>query len=83
MRGNDQTYNVHLKTAATVLPWQSYRAPFSATTSWRWAWLPFTEFTPHRLAAPLDRSDLRKLGIVAIGRAFLAEVWVAWIGLYR
>jgi hypothetical protein len=81
-RGNGATYNVHLKTPATVLPWQSYRAEFDAGAAWREVHLPFTDFAPHRLNAKLDTRRLRRLGIVAIGSAMHADICIAELGLY-
>ena len=82
VRGNDEDYKVHLKTLDTSLPWQSYRAEFLAGDDWCERRLPFSAFAPHRLAAPLDTRRLRRLGIVAIGRAMEAEVCLAEIGFY-
>jgi len=80
--GNGETYNVHLRTADVARPWQSYRQSFAATPGWRTVRLPFQNFTPHRVDAPLDLSALRRIGIVAIGRAFHAEVAVGGVRLY-
>mgnify|MGYP006270950805 FL=1 len=82
-RGNGEGYNVHLKTAATTMPWQSYRADFVAHDAWTEVRLPFTSFTPHRLVPALDTTRLKRLGIVAIGRAMRADLCVAEIGFYR
>jgi hypothetical protein len=82
VRGNSEIYNLHLKTAATTMPWQSYRAEFAAGPRWRELRLPFADFVPHRLVPALDVSRLRRLGIVAIGRAMRADVCVAEVGLY-
>lgn len=83
VRGNGEVYNLHLKTTATILPWQSYRASFVAGPEWRALQLPFDTFEPHRLVQRLDPRHLTKLGILGIGRAFDAEVCVAEIALYR
>lgn len=83
VRGNGETYGVHLRTVDTKRPWQSYRASFAAQDYWREIHLPFTDFVPYRLNAPLDTSRLRRLGVVAIGRAFYADLCVAEISLYR
>jgi hypothetical protein len=80
--GNGEPYGLHLKTADVRRPWQSYRAGFTATAAWREVRLPFAEFAPYRLDAPLDTARLTRLGLVAIGRAFAAELCVAEIGLY-
>ena len=77
VRGNGESYGLHLRTPDCRLPWQSYRRAFVAPASWTMLHLPFAAFQPHRLTAPLDRARLRRLGIVAIGRAFTADVAVA------
>jgi hypothetical protein len=82
VRGNDEIYNLHLRTADVVRPWQSYRRSFRATPVWTTVHLAFTEFTPHRLDAPLDVRRLRRVGVVAIGRAFTADVAVAGLRFY-
>ncbi len=81
--GNGERYNVHLRTADVVRPWQSYRASFEATRNWRTVRLPFEVFRPHRIEAPLDLARLRRIGIVAIGRAFAADVAVAAVRFTR
>ena len=45
--------------------------------------LPFRRFEPYRLTKPLDTRHLRRLGLVAIGRAFDADLAVTRIGFYR
>jgi len=75
--GNGETYGVHLRTLEVVRPWQSYRQTFQAGPVWRTVRLPFADFRPHRLEAPFDPRRLRRLGLVAIGRAFEADLAVA------
>lgn len=81
-RGDSADYNLHLKTAATRLPWQSYRAAFQTGSAWQEVRLPFSSFEPHRLVPTLDPARLKRLGIVAIGRAMSADVCIAEIGFY-
>ena len=82
VRGNDESYSLHLRTPDNVRPWQSYRAQFHAGTQWQTVTLPFEDFAPYRLDAPLDVSRLRRLGLVAIGRAFDADLWVRELAFY-
>ena len=77
--GNGERYNLHLRTADVVRPWQSYRRSFVAAPDWRTLRLPFAEFEPHRIDAPLDLSMLRRIGIVAIGRAFHADIVIGGV----
>ena len=83
VRGNGEQYSVHLRTPDNVRPWQSYRAHFNAEQEWRTLDIPFSQFTPYRLSAPLDVSRLRRIGLVAIGRAFRADLTVCELGFYR
>jgi len=77
--GNDETYNLHLRTADVIRPWQSYRQSFVPTPDWQTVRLPFAGFEAHRIDAPLDLSTLRRIGLVAIGRAFRADIAVAGV----
>lgn len=77
--GNDETYNLHLRTADVSRPWQSYRQGFVAQPAWRTIRLPFTGFQPHRIDARLDLGRLRRIGIVAIGRAFHADIAIGGV----
>jgi hypothetical protein len=81
--GNGERYNLHLRTLDTRIVWQSYRASFMAEPRWQTVRLPFSEFRPYRIDQPLDLQNLRRLGVVAIGRAMQADLWIARIVLYR
>lgn len=83
VRANDEQYSVHLRTPDNVRPWQSYRSYFTAGADWETMDLPFEAFTPYRLEAPLDITRLRRLGLVAIGRAFHADLAVSELAFYR
>ena len=81
VRGNDERYSVHLRTADVYRPWQSYRAHFHASERWQEVVLPLSAFEPHRIEVPLDLRRVRRLGIVAIGREFVADLAVTRIEL--
>lgn len=81
--GNGEPYNLHLRTANLWLPWQSYRATFETVSEWREVRLPFSDFTPYKTGAKLDVGRLRRIGIVAIGRDFGADICVKDVALYR
>jgi len=83
VHGNGERYNLHLKTTDIWLPWQSYRASFTAAPGWQTVRLPFGDFSGYRIGAPLNLARLERIGIVAIGRAFRADLCVARVGLYR
>jgi hypothetical protein len=82
VRGNGERYSVHLRTADVTRSWQSYRAHFDARPSWCELHLPFSEFAAHRIDVPFDPVRLRRIGVVAIGRAFRADLAVSGIALY-
>ena len=83
VRGNGEQYSVHLRTPENVRPWQSYRAQFTTGPDWATVDIPFAAFAPYRLDAPLDVTRLRRIGLVAIGRAFTADLAVSELGFYR
>lgn len=80
--GNDQTYNLHLRTSDTMRPWESYRQSFHAPPKWTTVFLPFDRFVPHRTERQLNVTRLRRLGIVAIGREFEVDVAIADVRFY-
>ena len=82
LRGNGQSYNIHLRTDDVTRPWQSYRQTVIASPDWTTHRLPFADFTAHRLEAPFDPATLRRIGIVAIGRAFHADIALGGLRFY-
>jgi hypothetical protein len=83
VRGNGERYGLHLRTADIARPWQSYRQSFTAGTAWETVRLPFDGFAPHRIEAPLDVGRLRRIGLIAIGRVFDADLAIAGVRFYR
>jgi hypothetical protein len=80
--GNDESYELRLRTCDLDKPWQSYRRAFTAPPAWTTCRFPFDAFEPHRTEAPFDPARLRRLGVVAIGRVFHADVTVAAVRLF-
>jgi len=80
--GNDEPYNVHLRTAGLWFPWQAYRATFATRDEWTTIDIPFTQFQAHKTSQAFDATRLKRIGIVAIGRDFNADLCVARIGFY-
>ena len=81
--GNDEAYNLHLRTADLWLPWQSYRATFQAPASWQTVQLPFAGFSPYKTGKALDLTELERIGVLAIGRAFSADLCIGRVGFYK
>jgi hypothetical protein len=84
VRGNDQTYYLHLRTRGTRLPWQFYQAPFEVTGGWTVLRIPFADFAPKgRLLSKTFAPDtIRSLAVAAYGRDHAADVSVRRIGFY-
>lgn len=79
--GNSEEYRLHLRTTDCRRPQQYYWAPFIAEARWQAVALPFVAFQPKWLDAPLDTRALTRLGVVAHGRRFHADVAVARVTL--
>ncbi|WP_455206186.1 CIA30 family protein [Kaarinaea lacus] len=81
--GNDERYNIHLRTDDLSLPWQSYRATFKAASEWKKLYYSFNDFVPYRVNKTIDVTLLKRIGIVAIGRVFSVDLCIGKIGLYK
>ena len=81
--GNGETYDIRLRTNQLTRPWQSFRTEFIALPTWQILQIPFNNFIAHKTDAVFDPSQLRRIGLLAIGREFQAELAVADISFYR
>jgi hypothetical protein len=81
--GNGESYNLHLRQDGLWLPWQAFRASFTAPPAWQTHYLPFAEFRPHATSAELKPDRLKRIGVVAIDRVFSADLCIGRIGYYR
>lgn len=81
--GNGEPYDIRLRTDQLTRPWQSFRLEMTAPPNWQTLRLPFVNFAPHRVEARFDPSRLRRIGVLAIGRVFEADIAVAGLRLYR
>ncbi len=82
VRGNGHKYELRLRTTDMDEPWQSFRHPFTAAPKWTTLRLPFTAFEAHRTEVAFNAAHLRRMGVLAIGREFQADVSVAAVRLY-
>jgi len=80
--GQNEEYSLRLRTSDLVHPWQSYRAGFTAEPEWKTVQVPFSRFEKHRTDRALDVSRLRRVGLVAIGRAFSADLALGGIRFF-
>jgi hypothetical protein len=76
-------YNLHLRTSGLWLPWQSYRTEFLATDHWQTVRAPFASLNPYRTHKKFDPRHLTRLGLVAIGREFDADLCISQVRFYR
>lgn len=83
VRGNGETYYLHLRTRETSRPWFYYQASFMANARWQKVEIPFSQFVPENFSADLDPAQLTRVAIVAAKRAFEADVAVSRIEFYR
>lgn len=81
--GNNEEYEVRLRTENLAKPWQSYRHSFFAEPAWKMINIPFSQFEPHRTDIPLNLAKLRRLSIVAIGRNFFTDIAFTNLHFYK
>ena len=83
VRGNGESYAVHLRTGDSRAPWDYHTASFKADGSWRDVNLLLDDFESSTGSGHLDPRRLQRLAITAIGRDFEADLSVAsvaWFG---
>lgn len=80
VRGNGDTYYVHVRPDASRRPWQYYQAAFRSSADWQDILLPWAAFKPQGgLDARFAPTDIHSLGIVAFGANYEAVLDVDWI----
>ena len=81
--GNNELYNIHFRTADLWFPWQSYRCSFSAESDWQTYRIPFSELEKYKTFNKFSQDKIKRIGLVAIGRDFQADLCLAAIGFYH
>lgn len=79
--GNGEEYDFRLRTSDLDRPWQSYRTSFVAPHHWTTIRIPFGDFKPHKTDIPLDVTRIRRMGVLAIGRVFSADIALSAVRL--
>jgi peptide methionine sulfoxide reductase msrA/msrB len=82
VKGNGESYAVHLRSKHTWLPWQFYQAEFETNRIWQDIKIPFEKFNPVSLKKKLDTGKLKTIAIVAIKKEFQADILVDQISFY-
>jgi len=84
VRGNGERYGVHLRTADSDAPWDSFRAEIEAGPAWSDVVLPWSAFVRAReREGVVDPRRLERIALVALGRAFQADVAMSYLALHR
>ena len=81
--GNNENYAFNLRTADLTHPWQSYRHAFIASARWTTIRFSFHDFKQSRTDLPLDIRQLKRIGVIAIGRPFHADISIGGIRFIR
>jgi hypothetical protein len=80
--GNNEDYNVHLRTADCGWYDESYRHTFFAKPEWQSVRIPFSEFEANSVKAPLNSARINRIAILGWMREFQADIALARISLY-
>lgn len=88
-RGDEdvEKFNVHLRNPACLRQFSSYRGTFEVRSNvWETIRLPWSSFVGHGPGSdsvPFASSELRRIGIVAIGKPMEVYLAVSSVGFYR
>ena len=84
VRGNNENYQLHIRTRLTPAPWQYYSYQFFASDEWQTIDLPLDSFDKSNFYQPksFNASNIRSIGVVAIGKEYDAQIDLARIELY-
>ena len=80
--GNNEDYNIHIRTADVRWYSQSYRATFFATPEWQTIRLPWSAFEPNQIDTPLDTTAIQRIGLLGWMRGFEADLSVGKVALF-
>ena len=81
--GNNEDYNVHVRTSDCGWYDQSYRMTFFAKPEWQRLQIPWSAFEGNRIREPLDASRLQRIAVLGWMREFQADIALAELSLYR
>ena len=84
VRGNNEDYSIHLRTALTMAPWQYYKFSFKTSNQWNEIRAPFSEFKKSNAYQPstLIGQKIKSIGLVAGFKDFAADICLSEIGFY-
>jgi|TARA_B100000795_G_scaffold260951_1_gene237293 hypothetical protein len=83
VRGNGETYEIHITPNDRAYYGDYYSATFKADSDWKMIDLPFNKFERTRFNnSKLDAKNIRSFSITAYGRDFVSDVSVSTIEFY-
>ena len=83
VKGNGETYYIHIRTNENWSPSDYYSATFKADSEWKMIDLPFNKFERKwSKNSTLDAKNIRSFGIVAYGKDYVSDVSVSTIEFY-
>jgi len=80
--GNDEDYNVHIRTSDCGWYDESYRHTLLVPAQWQRIRIPWQDFTANKVNKPLDPSSLQRIALLGWMREFQADICLAEISLY-
>lgn len=80
--GNNESYNVHLRTSDVRWYDQSYRATITAKPTWQTIRLAWSDFVPNDIDVPVKTSGLQRIGLLGWMREFQADLALARMSFY-
>ena len=82
VHGNDEDYNVHVRTADCRWYDESYRATLRALPHWRTVRMPWADLKPNGLTKALDTTRIERIALLGWMREFTADLSLAELALY-
>ena len=80
--GNNEDYNLHVRTSDCGWYDESYRMTFFAEPRWQRIRVSWDDFTPNGLDMPLNNARLQRIAVLGWMREFKADIALAEISLY-
>jgi len=82
VHGNNEDYNLHVRTADCGWYDESYRITFFAEPNWQRLRFAWEDITPNGITDPLNPARLQRIALLGWMREFKADVSLAEISLY-
>ena len=84
VKGNGETYYLHIRNSSTRLPWHYYQQGFDTTSTWQEIELPFQSFVKSSslMRTTIKQTTIKTIGIVAYGKDHTADISVISLEFY-